>query len=101
MESSSAAQPHSSLFGLLNKNLFSKSDAFTTIIGMQFMTAFITLIFEPLMMWLMPDESWGKINITLPDRNKENDTVTTIQLAPFVRKVLMLIVVIVSFHYLL
>lgn len=93
-------QPHT-LFGLLNKNLFSKSDAFTTIIGMQFMTAFITFIFEPLMMWLMPDESWGKINIALPDRNPNNDTVTTILLAPFVRKVLMLIVVIVSFHYIL
>jgi hypothetical protein len=99
MESPQAAQ--TSLFGLLNKNLFSKSDAFTTIIGMQFMTAFITLIFEPLMLWLMPDESWGKINILLPDKNNDNDAVTTIQLAPFVRKVLMLIVVIVSFHYLL
>ncbi len=88
-----------SLFGFLNKNLFGKSDAFTTIIGMQFMTAFITLIFDPLMLWLMPDERWAKFDIVLPDRNPENDTATTIKLAALIRKIIMLVIVVAAFHY--
>lgn len=95
----SSPSPHPSVFGTLNKNLFGKSDAFTTIMGMQFMTAFIAFVFDPLMLWLMPDEKWAKFDIILPDMNPENDNSTTIKLAALIRKILMLILVIVAFHY--
>ncbi len=88
------------MFHELTKTLFSKSDAFTTIIGMQFMTAFVMNVFDPLMMWILPDHLIKKFDILLPNSNESDDTVTTIYLAAFIRKVLMLIFVIVMFKML-
>lgn len=95
----SASEPPTNFYGSLNKNLFGKSDAFTTIVGMQFMTAFVTLVFDPVMLWLMPDKQWSHFDIVLPDTDPENDTVTTVKIAALLRKVIMLVLVIFIFHY--
>ena len=84
-----------------NSHLFGKSDAFTTIIGMQFMTAFVIYVFDPIMLWLIPDEKYSHYDITLPDRNEKNNSVTTIKIASLIRKIIMLIFVIVAFHYMI
>ncbi len=94
----SAAQLN--FYGSLNKNLFGKSDAFTTIIGMQFMVAFVTLVFDPVMLWLMPDNQWSKFDILLPDSDPDNDQQTTVKIAALLRKVIMLVFVVFVFHYL-
>jgi hypothetical protein len=96
----SAPEPPTNFYGSLNKNLFGKSDAFTTIIGMQFMVAFVTLVFDPVMLWLMPDKSWSKFDIVLPDNDPNNDEPTTVKIAALLRKVIMLVFVIFVFHYL-
>ncbi len=88
------------MFHELTKTLFSKSDAFTTIIGMQFMTAFVMNVFDPLMMWILPDHLIKNIDVLLPNSDDSDDAVTTIYLAAFLRKVLMLIFVIIIFKLL-
>ena len=95
-----AAPEPKNLYGSLNQNLFGKSDAFTTIIGMQFMTAFVMLVFDPIMLWLMPDKQWSHFDIVLPDNDPNNDEVTTVKIAALLRKMIMLVVVIAFFHYL-
>ncbi len=95
-----AAPEATNLYGSLNRNLFGKSDAFTTIIGMQFMTAFVMLVFDPIMLWLMPDKRWSHFDIVLPDDDPTNDEVTTVKIAALLRKIIMLVVVIAIFHYL-
>jgi hypothetical protein len=96
----SAHEPPTNFYGSLNKTLFGKSDAFTTIIGMQFMVAFVTLVFDPVMLWLMPDKQWSHFDITLPDNDPTNDEPTTVKIAALLRKILMLVFVIFVFHYL-
>ncbi len=89
------------MLSILTEKLFSKSDAFTTIIGMQFMSAFIFNILDPLIMYLLPDRYMKNFDILLPDSDKENDSVTTIQVAAFLRKVILLTFVILLFYYIL
>lgn len=89
------------LVGLLTTNLFGKSDAFTTIIGMQFMSAFVANVFDPLMNWLLPDRLLQDFDIVLPDLDPSNDTQTTIHMAALLRKVVMLILVVLVFFYVL
>lgn len=96
-----AVTKRSTLLNLLNTNFFNKSDAFTTIIGMQFMTAFVVNIFDPLMNWILPDHLLAKFDIVLPDYDPTNDTRTTIHVASLIRKIIMLIFVIALFHYVL
>jgi hypothetical protein len=67
---------------------------------MQFMVAFVTLVFDPVMLWLMPDKSWSKFDIVLPDNDPNNDEPTTVKIAALLRKVIMLVFVIFVFHYL-
>jgi hypothetical protein len=96
----SAHELPTNFYGSLNKNLFGKSDAFTTIIGMQFLTAFVMLVFDPIMLWLMPDKKWSHFDIALPDNDGENDSQTVVKIAALLRKVIMLVFVIFIFHYL-
>lgn len=95
-----AAATSTNLYGSLNRTLFGKSDAFTTIMGMQFMTAFVLLVFDPIMLWLMPDKQWSQFDIVLPDDDNENNEKTTVKIAALIRKMIMLVTVIVIFHYL-
>jgi hypothetical protein len=96
----SAPESQLNFYGSLNKNLFGRSDAFTTIVGMQFMTAFVMLVFDPVMLWLMPDKQWSHFDIILPDNNADNDEPTTVKIAALLRKVIMLVFVIFVCHYL-
>lgn len=98
--SAPVVEPPTNLYGSLNRNLFGKSDAFTTIIGMQFMTAFVMLVFDPIMLWLMPDKQWSHFDIVLPDNDPENNERTTVKIAALLRKIIMLVIVIAIFHYL-
>lgn len=91
--------PSTNLYGSLNRTLFGKSDAFTTIMGMQFMAAFVMLVFDPIMLWLMPDTKWSQFDIVLPDNDPTNNVQTTVKIAALLRKMIMLVTVIVIFHY--
>jgi len=88
------------MFHELTQTLFSKSDAFTTIIGMQFMTAFVMNVFDPLMMWILPDRHFKQFDVLLPNSDDTDNEYTTIFIAAFLRKVMMLIFVIVVFKML-
>jgi len=85
--------------GLLDKNFFNKTDAFTTIIGMQFMTVFIYTVFDPLMLWLIPDSYVKSFDILLPDNDDTNNDKTIILMSTLIRKILMLCFVIAVYHY--
>ena len=88
-----------SFVGLLEKNFFNKTDAFTTIIGMQFMTVFITTVFDPFMIWLIPDCYVKSFDILLPDNDDTNNEKTTILMSTLIRKILMLCFVIAIYNY--
>jgi hypothetical protein len=68
--------------------------------GMQFMTAFVMLVFDPIMLWLMPDKQWSHFDIVLPDCDNENNERTTVKMAALLRKIIMLVTVVAIFHYL-
>jgi hypothetical protein len=89
------------MLSILTENLFSRSDAFTTIIGMQFMSAFVMNILDPLMMYLLPDKWMKDFDILLHDSDDSNDKITTIQVASFLRKLMLLSFVIFLFYYVL
>lgn len=87
------------LIGAMNDTLFHNPTAFATIIGMQFMATFIATVFDPFMQWLLPDRIFSRFDILLPDNDPENDAITKIQVVSFLRKVIMLIVVIFIYNH--
>jgi hypothetical protein len=82
-----------------NDTLFHNSNALITIIGMQFIGAFLMNVLDPVMQWALPDRILNRFDILLPDNDDENDKATTIALSVFIRKVIMLVIVIAFFHF--
>ncbi len=83
----------------INDALFHNPTVFMTVIAMQFMNSFVSSVFDPILLWLLPDRMFKSLDILLPDNDPSNDAVTVVQLATFLRKVVMLVLFVVAYHY--